>query len=173
MDRPHISTQFDIFDYSHRLPGMVSPSVPKKPALLRFDGGSRGNPGIAGCGYVITIYPNTTREERIVGGLYLGDQITNNYAEYTGLIEGLRRASSNKVTDIFIEGDSMLVIKQVSGKWKVSSQNIMPLYEEAKSLLETFYHYELLHISRNNNKEADELANLAMDYPHIYSSGRG
>ena len=134
-----------------------------KAAVMQFDGGSRGNPGIAGCGYVITINPNTLREERVTGSLSIGTSFTNNYAEYMGLIEGARCSRRNGVEHIHIEGDSLLVIQQLSGKWKVRSESLLPLYQEAKSLLSQFKSVSLQHIPREQNKEADQLANLAMD----------
>ena len=91
-----------------------------KSASLRFDGGSRGNPGNAGCGFALG-KPKTDKQETIQGAFYLGDRLTNNYAEYVGLIEGLKHATTLGVTDIFIEGDSMLVIKQSAGQWNVNS----------------------------------------------------
>lgn len=137
-------------------------------AVLRFDGGSRGNPGIAGCGFVLTMNPNTAEEEKAMGAFYLGDSRTNNYAEYVGLIEGLKRAETCGVTDIHVEGDSMLVIKQVSGEWNVNSPNLRRLHELATELASQFVIRSFTHIPRRENQDADELANLAMDLPHIY-----
>lgn len=140
-----------------------------KNALLRFDGGSRGNPGIGGCGFVLIISPNTKQEEHITGANYLGNNVTNNYAEYSGIIQGLKCALREQVTHIHIEGDSMLVISQLLGTWKVKSENIKHLYEKAFELLQLFTHYGLSHILRKENKEADKLANIAMDHPELYN----
>jgi ribonuclease HI len=137
-------------------------------ASLRFDGGSRGNPGNAGCGYALVVNPNTDKQETIQGAFYLGNQRTNNYAEYIGLIEGLKHAITLGVTDIFVEGDSMLVIKQSAGLWKVNSPSLLPLHLKVIGLLSQFEKHTFGHILRAQNKEADELANMAMDFPHVY-----
>lgn len=139
-----------------------------KSASLRFDGGSRGNPGNAGCGFALVVNPETDKQETIQGAFYLGDRLTNNYAEYVGLIEGLKRALTLGVTDIFIEGDSMLVIKQSACIWKVNSPSLLPLHLKVVELLSQFKKYKFGHILRAQNKEADELANMAMDFPHVY-----
>ena len=139
-----------------------------KSASLRFDGGSRGNPGNAGCGFALVVNPGTDKQETIQGAFYLGDRLTNNYAEYVGLIEGLKHALTLGVTDIFIEGDSMLVIKQSAGLWKVNSPSLLPLHLKVIELLAQFKKHTFGHILRAQNKEADELANMAMDFPHVY-----
>ena len=134
-----------------------------KPYILMFDGGSRGNPGISGCGYVICSSVEVEEPPLISGSEYLGDKQTNNYAEYSGLIKGLEAALSQGLTNLKIEGDSILVIKQMLGEWKVKSPNIQPLYSKAKSLLSQIKTYSLTHIPRAKNKQADALANEAMD----------
>lgn len=133
-------------------------------SVLRFDGGSRGNPGKAGCGFVI--YNSATDDTKIIEGWqYLGDKNTNNYAEYYGIILGLQEALSKGLKNLHIEGDSLLVINQLLGKWKVKAENLQPLYEKAKELLKQFDNYTLTQIPRNKNKVADKLANYAMDNP--------
>ena len=139
-----------------------------KSASLRFDGGSRGNPGNAGCGFALVVNPETDKQETVQGAFYLGDRLTNNYAEYVGLIEGLKHALTLGITDIFIEGDSMLVIKQSAGQWKVNSPSLLPLHLKVVELLAQFKRHTFGHILRAQNKEADELANMAMDFPHVY-----
>jgi ribonuclease HI len=128
--------------------------------LIRFDGGSRGNPGKAGCGYIIYKPDGTTH---LNGSCFVGSQETNNVAEYTGLLRALEAISyDEKITSLTIEGDSLLVINQLSGLWKVKADNLIPLYAKTHSLLSK-YEYTLSHIPRNQNKEADRLANIAMD----------
>lgn len=139
-----------------------------RSGTLRFDGGSRGNPGNAGCGFALIINPNTDKQETVQGAFYLGNHLTNNYAEYVGLIEGLKRAIALGVSDIFIEGDSMLVIKQSAGLWKVNSPSLLPLHLKVVELLSCFKNHAFGHILRAKNKESDELANMAMDFPHVY-----
>lgn len=138
------------------------------PALLRFDGGSRGNPGRAGCGFVLIMNPNASDEEKLTGSFYLGNRQTNNYAEYVGLIEGLKKAIAVGVTDIHVEGDSLLVISQMSSQWNVNAPNIIPLFTKASELLSHFSRCSLTHIPRSQNKEADSLANQAMDHPNVH-----
>jgi len=128
--------------------------------LIRFDGGSRGNPGIAGCGYVI-YKPNGSLHIR--GACFVGRSDTNNVAEYTGLLRALEAISVDKsIVDLNIEGDSLLVINQLSGRWKVKAENLQPLYDSVMQLLKKFS-YRLAHIPRKLNAEADRLANIAMD----------
>ena len=130
--------------------------------ILRFDGGSRGNPGRAGCGFVIlTSKSNDT--PICYDYKYLGNNVTNNYAEYNGLIMGLEDVIKHNIKNIIIEGDSLLVINQLLGKWKVKSENLKSLYEKASTLLKEFDNYTLKHIPRSENKKADKLANNAMN----------
>jgi ribonuclease HI len=127
--------------------------------VMMFDGGSRGNPGPSGCGYVI--YDSAYR---IVyeGSLSLGTQ-TNNYAEYMGLILGVKKSCELDIKHLIIKGDSLLVINQLNGTYTVKSDNLKPLYNEAKKALLNFENVQYIHVKRNNNAAADELANRAMD----------
>jgi len=128
--------------------------------IIRFDGGSRGNPGISGCGYVIY---KPDGSFHLNGSYFVGKKETNNVAEYTGLLRALEIISLDEsITELAIEGDSLLVINQVSNCWKIKAQNLLPLYQRVKCLLEK-YKYTISHIPRGQNKEADYLANLAMD----------
>lgn len=127
--------------------------------VMQFDGGSRGNPGIAGSGYVI--YHNG--EEIKANCLFAGHSRTNNYAEYVGLIIGLRQAIKLGITRLLVQGDSQIVIYQMTGKYKCNSENLLPLYKKAKQYCESFEHLEFQHIPRKHNGRADALANLAMD----------
>lgn len=128
--------------------------------LIRFDGGSRGNPGIAGAGYVI-YKPNNTFH--LSGACFVGKSETNNVAEYTGLLRALEAIClDDAIADLRIEGDSLLVINQLSGKWQVKAENLIPLYNSVLQILQKF-NYTLKHIPRKDNSEADRLANVAMD----------
>lgn len=126
---------------------------------LMFDGGSRGNPGLCGCGYVIL------KDDVVVWEGYkkVSDNNTNNFAEYMGIILGLEIAVENNIQTLHIKGDSLLVINQLVGKWKVNSSNLKPLYISAKALLEKINMVTLGHVKRDKNKLADKLANKAMD----------
>lgn len=126
---------------------------------LYFDGCSKGNPGKAGAGYVV--YKND--EEIFSKSIYVGDKETNNKAEYTGLLEGIRYAVTNHITCLHVKGDSNLVIKQIQGEYKVKSENILSIYQETKELCEQFSHITFEHVYRKDNKRADHLANLALE----------
>ena len=128
---------------------------------LYFDGASRGNPGLASFGGAI--YDEDGHEE-INYKKKLGIE-TNNYAEYSGLLAGLKVCIQYDIRSVKVYGDSKLVIEQLKGNWKVKSENIKPLYQEIKKLLtpEHFDKITFSHIRRHLNKRADELANMALD----------
>lgn len=126
---------------------------------LRFDGGSRGNPGPAGIGAVLEA-DDATPIWSI--GRFIG-RATNNVAEYTGLLIGLRQARKLEVENLRVLGDSELVIKQLLGQYKVRNETLRPLWEEAMALLQSFRRTEIGHNLRGHNSLADALANLAMD----------
>jgi ribonuclease HI len=128
---------------------------------LYFDGASRGNPGPASFGGAI--YDEDGHEE-INYKKKIGWE-TNNFAEYSGLLAGLKVCIEYGVRSVTVYGDSKLVIEQVKGNWKVKSENIKPLYNEIKKLLtpEYFDKIRFQHVRRHLNKRADELANLALD----------
>jgi len=123
------------------------------------DGGSRGNPGPSGYGAVIE-----DAHGRIVARLseYLGRQ-TNNYAEYSGLLAVLKWALDNGHKRMRVISDSELMVKQMKGQYKVASPGLRPLWEEAKRLAGRLDKFEMGHTLRGGNKEADRLANEAMD----------
>ena len=126
--------------------------------LLQFDGCSKGNPGKAGSGAVI--YKNNNE---IWGkSLFIGDKNTNNEAEYIGLIIGLEEATNMGIKKLYVEGDSLLVIKQMKGEYKVKAENLYKLYENAKTLEKQFTTVSYNHVYRNKNKRADELSNMAL-----------
>ena len=134
---------------------------PSKPAAYRanIDGGSRGNPGPASYGVVI-------RNERgeIVAQLkkYIG-RMTNNVAEYYGLIAALDYAEQHGIRALRIEADSELLVKQMRGQYKVKSEDLQPLYERAKKMSQGFDLFRIEHVYREQNREADALANEALD----------
>ena len=99
------------------------------------------------------------------GSLFVGVNATNNRAEYSGLILGLQKALEMNIKEIHVQGDSLLVVNQMTGKYKCNSPNLLDLHDTAKALEKGFVkvHYE--HILRNFNKRADELSNIAVkDY---------
>ena len=123
------------------------------------DGGSRGNPGPSGYGAVVE-----DPQGRTVARLshFLGIQ-TNNFAEYSGLLAVLQWAIENGARQLRVVSDSELMVKQMQGKYKVSSPAIRPLYDEAKKRVRQLAAFEIRHTLRAGNKEADHLANEAMD----------
>jgi len=128
---------------------------PKLEYLLKFDGCSKGNPGLAACGAVL--YQNNT--EIWSGSKFLGYNETNNYAEYMGLIIGLQKTVELNIKELAVEGDSLLVIKQMNGQYKVKSSNISELHKVAMNLKKKFNIITFNHVYRENNKRADELCN--------------
>ena len=128
---------------------------------LYFDGASRSNPGPASYGGVIY---NENSEEIASYKKYIGKH-TNNVAEYLGCFAGIQVCIQENIKNLTVYGDSKLVIEQVSGRWKVRSDNIKPIYLEIKKVLDTkpFETIIFKHVRRHNNKRADELANQALD----------
>ena len=123
------------------------------------DGGSRGNPGPSGYGAVIED-PNG----KIVARLseFLGRQ-TNNFAEYKGLLAVLAWAQEHGAQRLRVVSDSELMVKQMKGQYKVASPGLRPLWEEARRIVARLERFEMRHTLRGGNKEADQLANEAMD----------
>jgi ribonuclease HI len=127
--------------------------------LLQFDGLASPNPGQATAGAVLF-----SPEGKVVFELaeYLGIQ-TNNYAEYMGLLIGLRLAKEKGIKDIRIEGDSNLVIQQVKGLWRVKETRLKPLFETIMKLLIDFKVESIKHVYREYNKAADALTNECLE----------
>ena len=123
------------------------------------DGAARGNPGLSGAGAVL-VEPSGQVVDRV--GKFLGVH-TNNYAEYMGLLLGLRRAKDLGVREIEVFADSELMIRQLGGRYQVKSATLRPLYQEAVKLLNDFSRVKLVHVPREMNKAADEMSNRAID----------
>jgi ribonuclease HI len=137
------------------------PPPEAKPATWRanIDGGSRGNPGPAAYGVVIRDPRGeiVTRLKKYIG------RTTNNVAEYYGLIAALDYAQSKHIRALHIESDSELLVKQMRGQYKVKSGDLKPLFERAKKMSQSFASFQIRHVYREQNREADALANEAMD----------
>lgn len=126
---------------------------------INIDGGSRGNPGPAAYGVVI----RDARGEPVAKlKKYIG-RSTNNVAEYYGLIAAMDYAQSHGVRAIRIESDSELMVKQMRGLYKVKSADLQPLYERAQKTAKVFESFRIDHVYREQNREADALANEALD----------
>jgi len=134
---------------------------PYKEYIMNFDGASKGNPGLSGAGAVI--YKNG--EEIWSSCKFVGTK-TNNQSEYSALILGLKGAIMLGITNLSVLGDSLLVINQVNGIYKVKSASIFDLYEEVLGLKSQFDYIDFNHVYRDYNKRADELSNLALDQPN-------
>lgn len=131
---------------------------PKK-VIIYTDGASRGNPGPASIGIYITDAKNS---EIASISEVLGEQ-TNNFAEYTAVLRALHEATKHKVDDVLLRSDSELLIKQLKGEYKVKSETLRPLYLECISLVKKLKQITFEHVRREYNKEADRLANYALD----------
>jgi ribonuclease HI len=125
---------------------------------LNFDGASKGNPGLSGAGMVI--YKN--EEEIWSSHKFIGCK-TNNQAEYSALIFGLEGALKLGIKSLSVFGDSLLVINQINGLYKVKSDFLLPLHKEVLALRSKFDYIEFNHVYRDNNKRADELSNMAFE----------
>lgn len=135
-----------------------------------FDGGSRGNPGCAGAGWVLWSTDGPRRQRVDAGTVFVGDNETNNVSEYTGAIELAEAALRHGARSLVIRGDSKLVVMQVTGKWKANAPHLIPLRDRLQELRGRFPDgCSLFHIPRAMNKAADGLSNLAMDDRHSYT----
>ena len=119
-----------------------------------IDGGSRGNPGEAGIGVYV---PGMVRIRE-----YLGTG-TNNFAEYSALLTALRFAVYSKCEELQVFADSELVVKQIKGEYQVKNEGIRLLHNSALRWIALIPRFSISHVRRENNKEADNLANIAMD----------
>jgi ribonuclease HI len=127
-------------------------------AVLRSDGGARGNPGPAGAGFVIEVDGTVVCS----GGRFLGTT-TNNIAEYEALIWGLENVAALGVGAVDVYADSELMVKQLNGVYRVKNEGLKPLYRRAMSLLDGFSSRTVNHVRRADNAAADAMANSAMD----------
>ena len=133
-------------------------SVPSKVRVYS-DGAARGNPGPSGAGAVL-VDASGNVVDRL--GKYLGIQ-TNNYAEYMGLLLGLKRARELGIREVEVFADSELMIRQLGGRYQVRSPSLRPLYEEALRLLNEFSRVKFVYVPRKMNAAADEMSNRAID----------
>ena len=137
----------------------AAPSASADWVLAHCDGGARGNPGPAGYGAVLT-----DSHGKILAELseFLGNR-TNNFAEYSGLLGCLQWALDNHHPRLRVTSDSELMVKQIQGKYKVNSPDLRPLWQEARNRIAQLDRFEITHALRHKNKDADRLANDAMD----------
>ena len=124
-----------------------------------IDGGARGNPGPAGYGVFIQ-GPDGQPLQELHGGLGIA---TNNVAEYNGLLAALRWAKEHGHTTVHIKADSLLVVEQMRGRFKVKHPGLQPLHAKATLLAHEVGRVTFEHVRRELNKDADRLSNLGMD----------
>lgn len=139
-------------------------TLKSKKFFLYADGGARGNPGPAGIGAVI-LDSNKKKVKELYK--YIGEA-TNNNAEYNALIYVLEEASILGAEEVIINLDSELVVKQLNGEYKVKSVDIKPLFEKAVEALKKFKSFEINHIDRAKNKDADKLVNKAINLAGLF-----
>lgn len=128
-------------------------------ATMHVDGASIGNPGPAGAGVVIMDDHN----RKIVEISEPLGITTNNVAEYRALIIGLRKARELGVGRLHVRADSELMVKQLSGQYRVKDEKLLALSLEAKDIIDSFDHFDILHIDRSKNRDADRLSKRAAD----------
>ena len=128
-------------------------------AKLSTDGGARGNPGPAAFGYVLETEDGTVLAAH---GETIG-VATNNVAEYRALVEGLRKARELQVDEVEVVSDSELLVRQMSGDYKVKNEALRRLYEEATELADGFEKVTYTAVRREHNELADRLVNEALD----------
>jgi len=131
-----------------------------KTLYVEVDGGSRGNPGPAASGAVLRDKPDG---EPVWAGGWLVGETTNNVAEYRSMIRGLEEAAALGARCVKVQTDSELMTKQINGQYKVRASGLVPLYEKVRDLLDGFSKWEVKHVRRENNKDADAMVNAALD----------
>ena len=169
-DKVTLETPVEIIHFS------FSPHVPEisnearsqvKRVQIYADGGSRGNPGPSASGYVIY---DDRRRELVYRGVYLG-VTTNNQAEYTALKLALEEASRFGARDVEVYMDSLLVVNQMKGIFKVKNRDLWPIHDALKQLTQQFRRVTFTHVPREHNRLADAAVNEALDkqlevHPH-------
>ena len=153
------SYNLNLNNMTERQDSPIKDILSSKQLYIYTDGASRGNPGEAGAGIVIY-----NEDGKIIKKTkkYLGNT-TNNVAEYLALIIALKEAIKLKADIVHLFSDSELVVRQIKGIYKVRDKKMRVLSSEVKKLLSNFIQYNITCIDRRKNKEADKLANLAID----------
>ena len=147
------------FDFAPTAGDTPSGAMLLEEAKVFTDGGSRGNPGDSACAFVICKMDDTVVEK---GGYYMG-MATNNQAEYYGFKRGLERARDLGIDKINLFSDSMLVVNQMKGVYKVRNQELAPLHQDVKSLADSFEKISFTYVPRELNKIADAEVNRILD----------
>jgi ribonuclease HI len=131
---------------------------PGMSCILFFDGGCRGNPGPMAIGAMLM--ENGKKVSEFSKNIGIG---TNNIAEWKALIEGLKLARAHACEELEVRGDSQLIIRQISGRYRVKSDNLIPLFNEAMKLCGTFKKIDFKWIKRDENNYTDSMVNKVLD----------
>jgi ribonuclease HI len=132
---------------------------PEHYLIAHIDGGARGNPGPAGYGVVLE---DETGKEVAELSEFLGVR-TNNFAEYSGLLAAIAYAVAHDAEGLLVVSDSELMVKQMKGQYKVKAPELQTLHKRANEMLRPLAWFDIKHVRREQNREADKLANQAMD----------
>ena len=127
--------------------------------IVYTDGASRGNPGPAAAGFILTDSGGTQLQAK---AFFLGRN-TNNVAEYTAIVKALEAANTTGAKSLKVFSDSELLVRQINGRYKVKSEQIRPLFQQAVEMLGRFENWKVQHVTREKNKEADKLVNQALN----------
>lgn len=141
---------------------MSDDAVRRREVVIYCDGGSRGNPGPAAIGALV-LDPSTSPPTRLATVSERIGSATNNVAEYKALIAGLEAAREFPSRAVRVRADSMLVIEQLKGKWRVKQEHLRALHARARDLLDEYEEVDLAHVRREQNVDADALVNAALD----------
>ena len=127
--------------------------------IVACDGAARGNPGPAGIGVQVT-----TDAGEVVGEIARGiGEATNNVAEYTAVVEGLSLAQELGARSVTLRSDSLLLVSQLTGRYRVKAPHLQPLHHQVRRLAAGFDRISFEHVPREGNREADRLANEGVD----------
>src|ERR1700722_12910228 len=152
---------------SARLFSDAHAATPSGVHIANIDGASRGNPGPASYAVVI-------RDPEGKVALELAKRLgreTNNVAEYYALLAALDYAAANGITALRIRSDSELLVRQMQGRYKVKSPELKPLYERAQKVVRQLGYFAIEHVRREQNRDADALANVALDSGPVHQVG--
>jgi phosphoribosylglycinamide formyltransferase-1 len=127
--------------------------------IIYTDGASRGNPGPAAAGFILTDSKGVQLQAK---AFFLGRN-TNNVAEYTAIVKALEAVKTTGAKSLMVFSDSELLVRQINGRYKVKSEQIRPLFQQAVELLGRFENWKIQHVTREKNKEADKLVNQALN----------
>ena len=141
---------------------MSDDAVLRDEVVIYSDGGARGNPGPAAIGAVV-LDPSTSPPTRLASVSERIGNTTNNVAEYKAMIAGLEAAREFPSRAVRVRADSMLVVEQLKGTWRVKQEHLRPLHARARDLLDAYEEVDIAHVRREQNVDADALVNAALD----------